>query len=177
MLMTRRLYRSRTDTVLGGVASGLAQYLNSDPALVRIAWAILVPLTGGAMFLAYIVAWIVVPEEPYPGAAAGAPAPASAGVAMPAATEAGEPATDPVTGAPIQPAADPGATWTPPPPVTRSAGPGSAGIIVGIGLVLLGFWFLLREYLPDFNWNFVWPLFIVGIGVLVLVTATRRREG
>ena len=72
--MNRRLYRSRTDTVLGGVASGLAVYLNTDPALVRIAWAILVPLTGGAAFLAYIVGWIVVPEEPYPGAASGAPA-------------------------------------------------------------------------------------------------------
>jgi phage shock protein PspC (stress-responsive transcriptional regulator) len=185
MLMTRRLYRSRTDTILGGVASGLAQYLNTDPALVRIAWAILVPLTGGAMFLAYIVAWIVVPEEPYPGAAAGAPAPssmASTASATPAGTEsatadAGEPATDPVTGAPIQPMADTGSSWTPPPPVGRATGRGGAGIIVGVGLVLLGLWFLLREYLPDFNWNFVWPLFIVGIGVLVLVTATRRREG
>ena len=49
MLMNRRLYRSRTDTILGGVAAGLATYLNTDPALVRIAWAILVPLTGGAM--------------------------------------------------------------------------------------------------------------------------------
>src|SRR4026207_147791 len=48
MLVNRRLYRSRTDTVLGGVASGLAVYLNTDPALVRIAWAILTPLTGGA---------------------------------------------------------------------------------------------------------------------------------
>ena len=55
MLMNRRLYRSRTDTILGGVASGLAQYLNTDPALVRIAWAILVPLTGGAALVAYVV--------------------------------------------------------------------------------------------------------------------------
>jgi phage shock protein PspC (stress-responsive transcriptional regulator) len=38
MLMNRRLYRSRTDTILGGVAAGLASYLNTDPALVRIAW-------------------------------------------------------------------------------------------------------------------------------------------
>ena len=59
--MNRRLYRSRTDTILGGVAAGLASYLNADPALVRIAWAILVPLTGGAALIAYIVGWIVVP--------------------------------------------------------------------------------------------------------------------
>ena len=64
--MTGRLTRSRTDTILGGVAAGLAEYLNTDPALVRIAWAILVPLTSGAALLAYVVAWIVVPEAPEP---------------------------------------------------------------------------------------------------------------
>lgn len=73
--MNRRFYRSRTDTILGGVAAGLANYLNADPALVRIAWAVLTPLTGGAAFLAYIVAWIIVPEEPVgvPAAPAASP--------------------------------------------------------------------------------------------------------
>ena len=62
--MNRRLYRSRTDSMIGGVAAGLADYLNADPALVRIVWAILVVVTGGAALIVYIVAWIVVPEEP-----------------------------------------------------------------------------------------------------------------
>ena len=48
--MNRRLYRSRSDSMIGGVAAGLAAYLNSDPALVRIVWAILVVLTGGLAF-------------------------------------------------------------------------------------------------------------------------------
>jgi hypothetical protein len=48
---------------------------------------------------------------------------------------------------------------------------------VGVALVLLGVWFLVREYVPDFNWNLIWPLFIVAIGALILITATRRREG
>ena len=62
--MNRRLVRSRTDRVIGGVAAGLADYMNADTALVRIAWALLIPLTGGAALLAYIVAWIVMPERP-----------------------------------------------------------------------------------------------------------------
>ena len=62
--MNRRLYRSRSDSMIGGVAAGLAAYLNADPALVRIVWAILVVVTGGAALVVYIVAWIVVPEEP-----------------------------------------------------------------------------------------------------------------
>jgi phage shock protein C len=152
--MTRRLVRSRTDTILGGVAAGLATYLNTDPALVRIAWAILVPLTGGAALLAYIVAWVVVPEEPATPAAAVEPA---------------EPVTDPVTGE---------VSYPPAPRAAADLRPregGQAGVVVGIGLVLLGLYFLLREYLPDFDWGLVWPLFIVGIGAIVLVTALRRR--
>lgn len=156
--MSRRLHRSRTDTIVGGVAAGLASYLNTDPAFVRIAWAILVPVTGGAALIAYIVAWIVVPEAPE-----GVPPPATA------------PAIDPVTGAPVEP--DTGtSSWTPPEPSTRPSD-GRAGVVVGVGLVFIGLWFLLREYLPDFDWNLVWPLVLVGIGVLVLVTSMRRREG
>lgn len=158
--MNRRLYRSRTDTIIGGVASGLAHYMNADPALVRIAWAILVPLTGGIAFLGYIVGWIVIPEEPK-----GAPMPvASVTADGDASTVAGE--ATPET-----------ATWTPPEPETRSSASGNAGIIVGVALVALGGWFLLRDYLPSIDWSLVWPIIIVGIGVLILVTAMRRREG
>lgn len=161
--MNRRLYRSRTDSILGGVAAGLAAYLNTDPALVRIAWAILVPLTSGAAFLAYIVAWIVVPEAP------AATPPAGADVADAVAPDAADP------DAPL-PAAD-GSSWSAgqAEPAHRS-GPGNAGVWVGVGLVLLGLWFLLREYLPEFNWGFVWPVFIVGIGALILVTAIRNQN-
>jgi phage shock protein C len=173
MLMNRRLYRSRTDTVLGGVASGLAVYLNTDPALVRIAWAILVPLTGGAAFLAYIVGWIVVPEEPYPRAAIGAPAPGFSS-AEPAAPATDVTETDKAEGQSEQPAASATAgtsSWTAP-AVRRTDN--RAGIVVGIGLVVIGVWFLLRPYLPDIEWNLLWPLAIVAIGGLILVTAARR---
>ena len=54
---------------------------------------------------------------------------------------------------------------------------GRAGIAVGAGLILIGTWFLLREYLPNFNWNFVWPVVIVAIGVVILVGALGRRNG
>lgn len=150
--MTRRLYRSRTDTVLGGVAAGLATYLNADPALVRIAWAILVPLTGGAALLAYVVAWIVVPEEPAPVAGATPDASDEAASAMPVHGSA-----------------------SPAPSATRGEGGGRAGVVVGVLLVLLGIWFLVREYLPPINWNLVWPVILIGIGALVLVSSARRR--
>ena len=52
----RRLYRSRTDRMIGGVAGGLANYLGIDPILSRLIWVAL--LFTGAGFLIYIVAWI-----------------------------------------------------------------------------------------------------------------------
>jgi len=69
----RRLYRSRTNRMLGGVAGGLAEYLQVDSALVRLAFAALV-LAAGAGLLGYVIAWIVIPEEPVKAAVFGAAA-------------------------------------------------------------------------------------------------------
>ncbi|GAB6154311.1 hypothetical protein JCM17380_30610 [Desulfosporosinus burensis] len=60
--MSKRLYRSNLDKQLGGVCGGLAEYLKLDPSLVRIA-AILLLFLGGTGFLAYLVAWLVIPLE------------------------------------------------------------------------------------------------------------------
>lgn len=60
--MSKRLYRSSLDKQVGGVCGGLAEYLGLDPSLVRIA-AILLMFVGGTGFLAYLVAWIVVPRD------------------------------------------------------------------------------------------------------------------
>jgi phage shock protein C len=57
-----RLYRSRDDRMLAGVAGGLAELWDADPALIRIVWALLVIFTGGVALLVYIVMAIVVPE-------------------------------------------------------------------------------------------------------------------
>ncbi len=56
-----RLYRSRTDKVIGGVCGGLATYFKIDPVLVRLAFVVFA-LAGGASVLLYIVLWIAVPE-------------------------------------------------------------------------------------------------------------------
>jgi phage shock protein C len=58
---TRRLTRSRRDRKIAGVCGGIAEYLDVDPTLIRL--VAVVALFCGAGFLAYIVAWIVLPEE------------------------------------------------------------------------------------------------------------------
>jgi len=67
-----RLYRSERERMFGGVAGGLAEYFDLDPALVRVAWAVLIIGSGGLFLLLYIVMWFVVPEAP-PGYVSGSP--------------------------------------------------------------------------------------------------------
>ena len=58
----RRLFRSRTDYMLGGVCAGLGRYFGVDSTLVRLLFVLLV-LAGGSGVLLYIVLWIVIPRE------------------------------------------------------------------------------------------------------------------
>lgn len=61
--MQKRLYRSRTDQVIGGVCGGIAEYFNVDSVIVRLL-AVLAVLVGGGGVLAYIIMWIIIPEKP-----------------------------------------------------------------------------------------------------------------
>ncbi len=56
------LYRSRKNRIIAGVCGGLGEYLGVDPVLIRIAWVI-VSFFGGAGILAYVIAWIIIPDE------------------------------------------------------------------------------------------------------------------
>jgi len=58
-----RLYRSRNDRMLAGVAAGIAKYFNTDPTLIRLLF-VLFALAGGPGLLVYIIMWIVMPVEP-----------------------------------------------------------------------------------------------------------------
>ncbi len=59
----KRLYRSRTEKMLGGVCGGLADYLDIDVTIIRVLW-VLASILGGSGALAYLVLWIVIPREP-----------------------------------------------------------------------------------------------------------------
>jgi phage shock protein PspC (stress-responsive transcriptional regulator) len=54
-----RLYRNADDKIVGGVCSGLANYLGIDPVILRILFVILI----GALFWVYILLWIIVPSQ------------------------------------------------------------------------------------------------------------------
>jgi len=59
----RKLYRSREERMIFGVAGGLGEFLTLDPTVVRLLF-VLSLIFGGAGLWIYLVMWIVVPEEP-----------------------------------------------------------------------------------------------------------------
>jgi phage shock protein PspC (stress-responsive transcriptional regulator) len=59
-----RLYRLKSDRMLGGVCAGLDEHLDVDPTVIRLVWAILSLLSLGTGIVVYILAWIIIPEKP-----------------------------------------------------------------------------------------------------------------
>lgn len=57
-----RLMRSETDRMIAGVCGGLAEYLNLDPVLVRLAFVVL-GLASGVGLVLYVLLWIVMPTS------------------------------------------------------------------------------------------------------------------
>jgi len=123
---TRRLLRSRRDRVIGGVCGGLGRYLNVDPVLLRIA-AVALALSGGVGVLAYLVAWVLIPED----------------------------------------------TGVEPEPIGPRSNRHATALVVGAALIALGALLLVRDVVPWFNAAYFWPLVVVGVGLLVLTSATR----
>jgi phage shock protein PspC (stress-responsive transcriptional regulator) len=60
--MEKKLYRNSQNKMLAGVCSGLAEYINIDPTIVRVIWA-LVGLSGTGI-IAYLVCALIIPEKP-----------------------------------------------------------------------------------------------------------------
>jgi phage shock protein C len=219
MQVNDRLFRSRDERVLAGVAGGVAQRFDIDPSLVRVAWVILSLLTGGAFFLLYIVMAIVVPEAPGgtdhwaawqagpgPGAVPGWGWPGGGqgpGTTMTAAGAAeGEPgstATEAVPGETVETGEEAGsapevggaaaANWSSsaasgPPPWTipprrhdHRERSGAGTVIVGLILVLVGAYFLLRTLVPNLDLGPYWPVILIVVGGALLVGSIRPGPG
>ena len=60
--MGKKLYRNTTNKLIAGVCSGIGEYLNIDPTIIRLIWA-LIGLTGAGI-VAYLIAALIIPEKP-----------------------------------------------------------------------------------------------------------------
>ena len=62
---TRKLYRSRTDRSIAGICGGLADFFHVDATVMRLLMLFLI-IFGGLSIWAYIILWIIIPEQPAP---------------------------------------------------------------------------------------------------------------
>jgi len=60
----KKLYRSRSNRMLAGVAGGAAEYFNIDPIVIRLVFVIAAIFGASLGFWVYVIMWIAVPEKP-----------------------------------------------------------------------------------------------------------------
>ncbi len=144
--MNRRLYRCRHDRRIAGVASGVAEFFDLDPTLVRVLWFISI-LFGGFGILLYVGLALIVPPEPMSEAEVAALATSGPGAEEPAGH---------------RHAQHGGGRWT---------------MFFGAALILIGVVALAEVLSPGTALaRYLVPLFIAGIGV-VLIGGSIRRDG
>jgi len=64
MELHNRIYRSRNERMVAGVAGGIAEYADVDPTIVRLIWIVALLTTGPLALLLYVLCAIVIPREP-----------------------------------------------------------------------------------------------------------------
>jgi phage shock protein C len=166
--MNRRLFRSPDDRILAGVAGGMAEAWDLDPALVRVGWALLILVTGGVFLILYLVMALVVPLRPvgvaWASAMAGGPgAPMGPEGAAPD-SSGGMPPSGPPSNAP---------DW---PYRHHKRNDTNGALVIGVLLIVAGAFFLARQYIPAFNWSLAWPVFVIGLGLLLILLAFGRNR-
>ncbi len=62
--MEKRLYRSKKERVLLGICGGIAEYFSVDPTIVRLAFVLLIFVSGPILPILYFISALIIPEAP-----------------------------------------------------------------------------------------------------------------
>jgi phage shock protein C len=162
----KRFYRSRYDTVLGGVAGGLARYFNIDPIIIRILFVALA-FAGAGGIIIYIILWIAVPLDPdYTYYKYGQ---SQSGFRQESTNE------EKSAGNPDNPEADRDTTNNPyPMPGEKEKPKNDGNFIAALILIVLGGIFLFVNLIPQFSIAEFWPVILIAIGVVIMVNSLSK---
>ena len=144
--MQKRLYRSQIDKKIGGVCGGLGEYFGVDPVIVRALFAIAF-FAYGTGFLAYIVLWIIVPAAIYQPPSARKPEYESAGQG------------DNLSNEP---------DFTMASKIKHERKSNNPNYFIGIALIVVGGIWVLNNLIPGFDFDFIFPVLLLGLGILLL---------
>lgn len=157
--MPPRLERSNTNRVIAGVCGGLAEYLAVDATLVRVLFV--AAAFTGIGFIVYLVLLILMPLPGRPAPFTTTPTGSATSADTTTRMESDHTGTAPSTVAPIDPA-------------VREAEAERRRMAVGFLLIGLGIVFSLSNSGFRFvQWQFIWPLVLIAIGVLLLLQRVR----
>lgn len=148
----KKLYRSRSDALLGGVCGGIGKHLGVDSNLVRVVLAVLA-VASGIGILIYFLLWLIVPRE-------GEPEPTPRETVRSGASEIADRAKE--FGEEVRTAV-----------ARRDMNLAVAAILIFLGAALLlknlGFWWAWW-----LRFDVLWPLVLIVIGIALLWRLTRR---
>ena len=147
MEQPKRLYRSRYDSMIGGVSGGLAEYFNIDILAVRIVFVILTLFAAGGVLL-YIILWIAIPIDPdysYPQ---------FKNTKTSTKMENENPA--------------PEKEFKKPFPHNFEKRKNDGNLIAGIVLITLGALFLIARFIPRIDFADLWPVLLIVAGILIM---------
>jgi phage shock protein PspC (stress-responsive transcriptional regulator) len=172
MEQAKRLYRNRYDTVIAGVAGGLAKYFNIDPIIARIVFVVLA-FTGGGGLVIYIILWIALPVDPdlsfhsynFKNAYQN-PEPAATDQPFDAGT--GEESKN-ETGAGSE---NYGEKYKPYADYEKKQGDGN--LIAGIVLIVIGGLFLATRFISHISFRDLWPVLLIVGGILILKSSLTK---
>ena len=184
--MEKKLFRNEHDKVIAGIASGLATYLQVDVTIVRLLFILSTLFLAGAGLVAYIVMWIIVPstadsfvnfdkfkeyyQKPDPSTMFNSPN-AFSNPANTQQTKWNTPNSDSSVGQSVNEN------------INKMKNNNQKGrTITGLVLLLLGIYFLLRQFdlIPHwfniFKIYKLWPLAIIGVGISLILKNKQKNE-
>jgi phage shock protein PspC (stress-responsive transcriptional regulator) len=152
--MDKRLYRSRTKKVIAGIGGGLGNYLDIDPVIIRVI-IVLITIFHGVGLIIYIILWIVIPDEPYDLNFADS----KFGENVPNDAEKEHEKFENLA-----------ENMSSPPKSSNSR------IIVGVILILIGLVFLSERFFPFFDFEFVFAVGMVVLGISLIFNFFNKSE-
>ncbi|MFO7814526.1 MAG: PspC domain-containing protein [Halanaerobiales bacterium] len=155
--MEKKLYRSKKDQIIGGVCGGIAEYFGIDPTLVRLAF-VLFALIEGAGIIAYIIAWIIVPERPKGPT-----------------TKSEEEIYDVEMNNQEEDEEESYKAEGKSSSHKEKKSKEKRKRILGLILVFLGIFFILENWIPGFYWRRFWPVILIVLGVLLIYREATNR--
>ena len=141
--MKKRIYRSETERVIGGVCGGLGDYLGIDPTWIRILFVLSI-FASGVGVIAYVIGWIVIPSQRQ--------------VLL----------STQISEADGENAAAADDTNTTAGDNQHSPHKQGAGFLPGIILVIIGMLFMFDRVFYWFDFDYIWPMVLIGIGVVLI---------